>query len=102
MHLSETKERIEKNPHLENAKFLQTWNVSSWWNHLPLKFRVDWLKIEHLVSGQMEPRDNESQHWVTAADFQGYTGISEENGKKGSITHKKKVWLEGGKFLFSY
>lgn len=38
----------------------------------------------------MEPRDNESQHWVTAADFQGYTGISEENGKKGSITHKKK------------
>lgn len=49
----------------------------------------------------MEPRDSESQHWATAADFQGYTRISKEDGKKGSTTHKK-LCLEGDNFLFLY
>lgn len=81
----------EKAPHLENARSMQMWNVSSWWNHLPLKFRVDWLKREHTASSQIEPRDNERQHWATAADFQGCTGISKEDGKKGSTVHKRLI-----------
>lgn len=37
----------------------------------------------------MEPRDGERQPWATAADFQGYTGVWKDHGKKGSTIHKK-------------